>query len=188
MRDSQRQRVYDSEHILADPSEPKMTVPEMQKWVDEIVGSAWWRHRSGIGKVLVLDGRGRRSACATTLYGQKAIKMPRWMRSRATVLHELAHHLSPGYHHDAQFAASMLGLVRRWMGETEGQELKASYRRHKVHAYNAPKPTRRMPKVPCHLCRKMVDLRKVWVLPGVNGFCTKKHLLEWVKQNAHQAS
>jgi hypothetical protein len=77
------------------------------------------------------------------------IKMPLWSRSKAVIIHEIAHHCSDEAHgtrdvaaHGWQFAATLLELVTHEMGADIGTELKASYKakkvRHKAPRQRAP--------------------------------------------------
>jgi hypothetical protein len=59
----------------------------------------------------VTDGRGRRHACGS----REAIKLPRWARTRAVVLHECAHGLARDMH-GPEFVAVYVGLLERFAG------------------------------------------------------------------------
>ncbi len=149
-RDSQRQKVYSAESFLHGGSawERFETVAEMQAFVDDVLGSAWFRRRwPQVARrgIEVRDGRGRGRACAQVIWGTLVIKMPVWSRSRAIVLHEISHHCADEVHgitdvaaHGWQFAATLLELVAHEMGAMWGDELKKSYKARKVR-YKAPR-------------------------------------------------
>jgi hypothetical protein len=59
----------------------------------------------------VTDGRGRRHACGS----RQAIKLPRWARTRAIVLHECAHGLAADLH-GPEFVAVYVDLLARFAG------------------------------------------------------------------------
>lgn len=59
----------------------------------------------------VTDGRGRRHACGS----RQVIKLPRWSRTTAVVLHECAHGLAADMHGPV-FAAVYVELLARFAG------------------------------------------------------------------------
>jgi predicted nucleic acid-binding Zn ribbon protein len=103
IRDSQRQKVYDSERVAFEggieenykPPEFK-TVAEVQAYVDEVLASEAWKALgfSHLGMfrshpLTVLDGRGSKRGRASSF--SNTIKLPRFTRLRWYILHELAH-------------------------------------------------------------------------------------------------
>lgn len=136
-RDSQRSKVYKAGHQV-DPGQRFETVSEIQCWVDKITTSKWWAKNfpNASTRVTIKDGRGRRNACAETIWHYPRLKLPRWARSQRVVLHELAHvasddgDLSPS--HGRKFCRAFLALVGRWMGSESQKELRESFRRHNV--------------------------------------------------------
>ncbi len=157
-RDSQRSKLYTAEFTCPwyKTAGRMESVEECQAFVDKVVASDWL-HREFAAtapwvKIVVEDGRGRRSACAYTIGNR--ISMPVWSRSRAIVLHELAHHVvddtyrrdykrrqhthgskaeyTPPAAHGWEFAACQLALVRHFMGVKEHDELREAFRKHKV--------------------------------------------------------
>lgn len=147
-RDSQRQRVYDAEKFLQDVGPRMETVAEIQAYVDHLLSSAWFRRRwprvarKGIE---VRDGRGRRRAVAETIWGVNLIRMPAWSRSKAVILHEVAHHCTDEAHglrdvaaHGWQFAGTLLELVTHEMDDVYGMHLKDRYKAEKVR-FKAPR-------------------------------------------------
>ena len=153
-RDFQRSKVYRSERDLSaglgEYGGRVETIPEIQKWINQIVASRWMKgylsrqrnrgRKHAIGhpgkSVRVTDGRGRRTACAQLNGNQTAeIKMPKWSRSKLVILHELTHVYTnwryPAWH-GRQFCANYLEFVKRWIGKEAHSELKASFDRNKV--------------------------------------------------------
>lgn len=151
-RDSQRSKVYKAEWMLrragAPGAERIESVHEIQVYLDKLTASAWWKRnfphvkfrRRRYGEpdsvILVKDGRGRSSAggCSYT----QEISMPTWSRTKAVILHEVAHVVSPrGAWHDWRFCANFLKLVQHCLGKAEADALKLSFKVHKVR-YKAP--------------------------------------------------
>ena len=111
IRDSQRQKVYNSERLAFNGGldekhgTPEFkTVAEVQAYMDEVLASGAWRalgfSHLGIFKsspLTIHDGRGRRRGCADSW--SNAIKLPRFARLRWYLLHELAH-IATSYLHD----------------------------------------------------------------------------------------
>src|SRR4051812_8435020 len=100
MRDNQRQRVYDAERDIKFGSDRLDDINLLQKYVNRITKSAWYRKRTAKNadafrwaEIQVLDGRGRRKACGSRWSGY--IKMPCWSRSVLITLHEVAHVCQP---------------------------------------------------------------------------------------------
>lgn len=141
-RDAQRSRLYRAEYPLWDVGQRWQTVPEVQAYVDRLDESAWFQRRWGRRRIVVEDGRGRRSAVGYTY----EIGVPRLMRRELIVLHEIAHCLTPRTYapHGPEFAGVVLTLVRHKMGDEAGRQLAESYRAHKVRVNMkaVPKPKR----------------------------------------------
>lgn len=148
MRDSQRQRVYDSEYAI-DHGERFETLADCQAFVDRVLQ----RKRLATkfpGKnphrmtITCKDGRGRRMAFATTTWAEgRVVKLPLWARTELTILHEMTHHFSPALsQHDWVFCSNLLTLVREVMGVEAYRALKGQYDTRKVR-YKAPR-TRQM--------------------------------------------
>jgi len=114
-------------------------VPEAQRYLDELVSSAWffdrWPHfvrvrveRRGRGaswstcEFLDAGGPGGRPTEGVVLVAPAGLTEP-------VVLHELAHLLSPGVGHDVAFAETFLSLVRHQMGFFAFAELFQGLRR-----------------------------------------------------------
>lgn len=148
-RDSQRSKLYRAESTPPAMQGGEMpTVPEVQAFVDKVMGSAWaakrWPRMSK-RQVLVKDGRGRRRACGSFSY----IKLPCWTRTKRVILHELAHSITLRLHrstvaaHGREYAGVLVALVGRWMGEETARQLKAAFRKARVKYL--PKQTGRKP-------------------------------------------
>lgn len=145
-RDSQRQRVYDAEHLLAHfyttaveidnpvitvggvtltlPPEAKFgSVESVQSYVDRVRALPSLAHypRASIS-VFVRARNGDRKAHYEN--ARATIAVPdgrnRWAMRELVVLHELAHHLAWGDAHGPRFAAAYLDLLGAVLGpETE---------------------------------------------------------------------
>lgn len=118
-RDSQRSKVYEAEVLCGRRFD---TVAEMQDYCDRLTRSAWWKRRwPSCQKVRIHSGAGnRRATCQNSLC--PVIKMPRWARNEATLLHEMAHAACYAEHrlevaaHGPEFCAILLDLIGRQMG------------------------------------------------------------------------
>ena len=125
-RDEQRERLYAAEHEVAAFQRDKLpTVPEMQRFVDSILGSRWLRTNFAASMAMpitVLNGYGRRMPCADAY--QSTIAMPKGGRSQFIVCHEVAHVFCDRCHgdafpfHGAEFATFELELVSRFWART----------------------------------------------------------------------
>ena len=118
-RDFQRTRVYrwEADHVFprveAEPlslAACRGLVEAAYLWAEAPAPGAPWR-----GPPEVTDGRGRRHACGS----RDVIKLPRWARTRAVVLHECAHGLAPDLHGPG-FVAAYVALLARFAGLDEG--------------------------------------------------------------------
>lgn len=176
MRDSQRQRVYTAESLVYDHK--RMTLEQCQQWVDEVVGSAWWAHRSSRRKITVTTGArgGRAWASADTIRTSPS------SRNKWTMLHELAHHLTTtGAPHGPEFCANVVALTRQFMGKAQGDALKQAFRDHRVKVRGTAKAKVR--RVQCARCRKTISERGAWKVSLGYGhwFCTKRCGEDWLK-------
>ncbi len=147
MRDSQRSRVYEAEAALAGDAD-LMTIAECRRFVNSIICSRWWKARCNLWSVRVFDGRGTRRARGGHFQSSAnkagwGISLPKWARTRATILHELSHVITeheawfsgveewqwpklPA--HGRAFCRNFLALVGRWMGKDEAARLRDSFR------------------------------------------------------------
>lgn len=146
---NQTGRVYKAERItsLVKHNE-EFTLKQCQQFVDDICKRVYIRKHYPIAhaKIFVLDGRRRRSACATTRDGYRVICLPRWARNRYVILHELAHHFTE-YGHNHIFADCLLDLVRNIMGKEPARLLQAGFHVTGVKIIGKNGPTKaRCPK------------------------------------------
>jgi hypothetical protein len=120
-RDFQRTRVYrwEAAHVLPHAAQP-LTLEACRTLVATVFR---WADRPA---PIVSDGRGRRHACGSP----EAIKLPRWARTPAIVLHECAHGLARDMH-GPEFVATYVELLARFAG-FDADELRASLERSKV--------------------------------------------------------
>ena len=143
-RDSQRQKIYDSEGVLPSQS-ADVSVAEMQAFVNKVCGSALVQERwpSAKNPPRVTDGRGR-SSSACYAPEDHTVRIPRHMRSRAVILHEVAHALTYDEKtpwHGWEFAECFLYLVRVYMGRGHEESLRSQYKIRKVK-YKPPRKSR----------------------------------------------
>jgi len=144
-RDSQRNKLYLAERALwvnAEEPDKKLTISEMQTFVNRLVASAWFQRRyPGVLTIEVTDGRARRSA-AGIYHGwahSGEIRMPRWSRNHIVMLHEVAHvcvDSTKAHHaiasHGREFAATFIELVDHCLGKETGRVLRSSFRERGV--------------------------------------------------------
>ena len=137
MRDSQRQKIYDSEHG-ADHGERFKTVGECQAYVDRVLARKRLHKkypRLARMEIEVQDGRGRRSGVAQTVgLGHRIIKLPLFARTELYICHEIAHHLvSRGCApHGWEFAMAYLAIVREMLGKERHDALRAEFKKRRV--------------------------------------------------------
>jgi putative metallohydrolase (TIGR04338 family) len=129
-RDSQRARLYRAENEV-DAGRALPTVPTMQAYVDEVAAAGWFTDRWGVRTFDVRPGYGHKRATAN---GEGVLQMPRWARRELTVLHEVAHCLTPETFapHGSEYAGVFLAIVRRAMGFGPAQALEDSFDRNRV--------------------------------------------------------
>jgi putative metallohydrolase (TIGR04338 family) len=129
-RDSQRARLYRAENEV-DAGRALSTVAVMQAYVDGVAATAWFTDRWGSRSFDVRPGYGHKRATATQ---EGVLQMPRWARREMTILHEVAHCLTPVSFaaHGHEYAGVLLALVRRAMGLGPAQALEDAFERHRV--------------------------------------------------------
>lgn len=112
-RDGQRSRVYrwEQEHVLP-LADRRLSLAQCRELVARVYaaaerpdGAADWAPPQ------VADGRGRRHACGS----RQVIKLPRWSRTTAIVLHECAHGLAADMHGPV-FVAVYIELLVHFAG------------------------------------------------------------------------
>jgi putative metallohydrolase (TIGR04338 family) len=146
MRDSQRSRVYKAENStvcrqsvsreaikrLVNGRKVRTTgnvdIKECQAYLDYVLTSAKFQSRWGRRHIEV---RHKTNGAATG--GGGVICLPPPLRTEGVILHELAHCLTPTTEaHGPLFAATLLTLVRLFMGEQAGRDLAAAFSTHRV--------------------------------------------------------
>jgi len=138
-------RLYAAEELSGIKYGEALTLKECQKFVDKIIARKYVIDKYGIQAqrpILVLDGRGRRKACATFYYGKRAIKLPKWARGKYVILHEVAHHLTNLDGHKAEFASCLLDLVRHFLGKESADALQGAYHYKGVKVVGKNKPVK----------------------------------------------
>ena len=129
-RDSQRARLYRAENEV-DPGKALPTVAAMQAYVDGVAATGWFTDRWGTRTFEVRPGYGHKRATADA---DGVLQMPRWARREMTILHEVAHCVTPVTFaaHGHEYAGVLLAIVRRAMGLAKAQALEESFQRHRV--------------------------------------------------------
>lgn len=155
-RDSKRQAVYNAETEVRQGLRMGR-LDDVRAYVERVVRSRWFRNRYGdVGDLKYGNGRRRAIAHGTLLGGRNGrITLPLWARNELTVLHELAHLITPSRvsqglgkptrllaHHGPEWIQNHLALVRRWMGNDVYKTLKAAFRKRGVRL--APKRTMKL--------------------------------------------
>lgn len=151
-------RLYAAEEMSGIKYGDTLTLKECQKFVDKVTARQYVIDNYGKATIIVLDGRGRRKACATYYGGRKAIKLPRWARTKYVILHEVAHHLTRLDGHKAEFASCLLDLVRHFLGKESADALQGAYYFKGVKVVGKNGPT----KARCPQSRRdWVEARKI---------------------------
>lgn len=143
MVDSQKQKLYDAEsmakfRIVNDLTTVKIkyvlfySIEEIQRFVDKLASSAWFKRRWGSLKITVKEKNGH---TATANYS--VIKLPRWAWNAVVVLHEVAHtakkrNQGGGSGHGRYFARTFLELTEHVLGKDTAKVLKEEFKRHNV--------------------------------------------------------
>lgn len=125
----QANRLYGAEEYSGIKYRQPLTLKECQKFADKVVARKYVKDTYGSSSsILVLDGRGRRKACASFQYGRRVIKLPKWARTEFVILHEIAHHLVGLENgHRPAFASCLLDLVRHFLGKEAADGLQVGY-------------------------------------------------------------
>ena len=131
-RDSQRQKVYNSERQLRDYFADKNTkfysIKEIDHYVGKLLKSAWFIRRWGKReKPTIIEIEG------TTAWGwkmQNKMALPRWAWNKVVVLHELSHVIrvdNSGTSHGRYFCRTLLELIGHELGIEAGRCLKKRF-------------------------------------------------------------
>lgn len=142
--DSQRQKLYDAEHYVTqviEKLEAKSAYPfefnsieEVQKFVNKLTSSVWFRKRWGNHQIRVYNTSGTWARGNSFGY----IKLPfrnRWSRSILVILHEISHCIrkhGSGTDHGRFFARTLLELVEHVVGKRAAKILKEAFKRGRV--------------------------------------------------------
>lgn len=122
-------KLYAAESLAFTKNSEDMTIKECQQFINKVLARNYvQRNYPTLKNIVALDGRGRRSACATYRNGQWAICLPKWARNEFIILHEIAHHIDQSYlAHDSYFATCLLDLVRNVIGREDALTLQAAF-------------------------------------------------------------
>jgi putative metallohydrolase (TIGR04338 family) len=153
-RDSQRQKVYNSEFVVRRHFDLSRTGPNgfkdvdaVKAWVEKIIATTWWkknivpftRVRGNYKEVRVKVGRRTRTAVAhfTRIGSSIHIELPTqdWAWNKLVILHELAHFPSAGRgvpSHGWLFCNVFTSLVWRYFNNDVATLLKSEYDSHGV--------------------------------------------------------
>jgi len=141
-RDSQRQRVYDAEHLCFHWHRNTRQLRNLSLEQLQMLTDGLWE--SEVVKGLLRKARRRPDQRAPEVRLDKAnarwargcaayIKLPPWALNIHTVIHEVAHAIAPlGAKHNWMFAAVMLELVEEFMGLEWRTRLELNYENHGV--------------------------------------------------------
>jgi putative metallohydrolase (TIGR04338 family) len=145
-RDNQKARLYKAESVIRKSQSEKYakyldgSIPSCQEYVNAVLKTAWFSRRWMVKYVNVKSGKGARG-------GINGIRLGKWARCEAVILHELAHNLVPrscpnASAHGPEFAGVFYYLVQQVMGKEEALKLKASFKENKVRMNRKaiPKP------------------------------------------------
>jgi hypothetical protein len=152
MRDSQKSRVYRSDHVL-DKYGRLETIPEIEVFVRKLWSSERLKKAFGPKGMYswvpkIRDGRGRVKAAGNA----SGIWLPLWSRSKGIIIHELAHTLSHRVYgsrniagHGWEFCDCYLTLTKIALGRPAHDELKRAFKENKV---KYKKPRKKKPLTP----------------------------------------
>lgn len=115
------------------------SVESTQDYVDGVLATAWFRRRWGHKRMPVQHSHGGGSAAWQD--GSISISVEH-RRQEATILHEMAHQLTPlpFAHHGPEFAGILLTLVKHVMGAEHAAALRASFKANRVRYTMAAVP------------------------------------------------
>lgn len=152
VRDNQRSKLYASESFLYDIGKgkfengfittltPKSSIHDCQMYVNLLAEEYWFRQRWGKRTFRVESKRGGGRS-----FDSGRIQLGTWARNEAVVLHEVAHCLVQRERHGLaghgpEFAGVYLFLVRQHFGKEVANQLRASFKTHKVRYNNSQIP------------------------------------------------
>ena len=136
-RDYQRAKLYRAERAAwsrVGQGRSLDSVRRIEAYVHAIQGSSWYKgapefsppHRP----LRIHDGRGHRNAKG----GRTRLTLPRWARTEAVILHELAHASQPwpSSSHGREFCRAYLRLVKELLGKEHHAVYRSEFRKHGV--------------------------------------------------------
>ncbi len=127
--DPQRLRVYHAElEVWPRDKDTKLTLQELQAWVDDILARPWFRDAyPDIEALEIKDGRG--SPWARVSLGK--IHLPKRSRVLDVLVHEVLHHCLPGgaEWHGAVFCGLLLFFIGRLYDQKTKAKLRRAFRR-----------------------------------------------------------
>ena len=155
LRDFQRSRVYEAEHLVhrifdrsgeypvVEVAGSRLTLPierrfgsidAVQRYVDQVLNLTWVRHRWARAEVpvVVRERAGAGQAHYQRLGAVMAVPGYRagsaWALRELVILHELAHHLAPDIEiaHGGPFVDRMISLVEEIIGPAAGLLLRVT--------------------------------------------------------------
>jgi len=137
--DTQRQKLYDAEQHAGvrirtelDEIEVLSSIENIQKFVNKLTVSAWFRKRFGQHFITVKSKRGYGASaqlCSNT------IRFSKYSRSMIIVLHEIAHIVKKpgaGGAHGRFFARTLIELVEHVVGKGAAKILKEHFKEGRV--------------------------------------------------------
>ena len=142
-RDSQRQKLYAAERWTRVRSKMFKDLRGVRKYTKRVLKHKWFKQRWP--HIVYINVRKIR--CDSNAHGWYAgggvvaIQIPKamWAMKEVVVLHEIAHGITEyefGVNktawHGREFAKIFASLVQHYMGTEAGQELRTSYRKHRV--------------------------------------------------------
>jgi putative metallohydrolase (TIGR04338 family) len=145
--ESQRARLYAAEHqVKAFLRDPLPTIAEMQAFVDGMLRSRWMQEYFGsrmLTPITVLGKRRQWQRNANAHFFRSEISMPKELRSKFVVIHEVCHILTDRFYgqrmsegHGPEFATFELMLVNHFLGAEDCQDLLGAFARCGVaHSY-----------------------------------------------------
>lgn len=137
-RDSQRRKLYESEHAVFQYDRDFTTLRQAQKYSNSITGSRWWRGLGGPAFVLIKQGRSD-SNTSTALGRRNEIRLAPGMFSKWVLMHELAHiamwHINRKLpSHGPDYALLYRRLVEQYLGSELSTHLGLAFDRNGVRS------------------------------------------------------
>jgi len=132
--DPQRKKVYEAESSVGQ-GKGFYSVKGMQKYINNIVKSEWFKKNFDIDHVQVYEQKKASYACAFIPCPRiGAIWIPKKMFKELTVLHELSHivtSLNVPYH-GTLFVSNYIKLVKEYMGKKKAIQISERFKTYNV--------------------------------------------------------